>query len=94
MERTDNRFLPVLLIGAQAAVLWLRRAPRTALSVLLVLAGLWPAAMSVSGYAGPVLLPPGLSAVIVTVLARGVTTPAWAVIGAATAAAALAAAAA
>ncbi|WP_405675459.1 histidine kinase [Streptomyces sp. NBC_01511] len=31
-----------------------------ALGVLLVLAGLWPAAMAVSGYAGPVLLPPGL----------------------------------
>ena len=51
-----------LLATAQAlALLWLRRAPRSALGVLLALAALWPAAMSVSGYAGPVLLPPGLS---------------------------------
>jgi signal transduction histidine kinase len=51
-----------LLATAQAlALLWLRRAPRSALGVLLILAGLWPAAMSVSGYAGPVVLPPGLS---------------------------------
>ncbi|MFD8921517.1 histidine kinase [Streptomyces sp. NPDC059569] len=142
-----------LLATAQVlTLLWLRQAPRTALSVLLVLAGLWPAAMTVSGYAGPVLLPPGLSmiatcvalamlavssseagrgapsgevaegatalprratgvavrrravpvvaavvhtaAVIAAVLARDVTTPAWAVIGAATATTASAAAAA
>ncbi|MFD7219614.1 histidine kinase [Streptomyces sp. NPDC059892] len=51
-----------LLATAQVVtLLWLRQAPRTALSVLLVLAGLWPATMAVSGYAGPVLLPPGLS---------------------------------
>ncbi|MFJ9211728.1 histidine kinase [Streptomyces sp. NPDC102264] len=51
-----------LLATAQVlTLLWLRQAPRTALIVLLVLAGLWPAAMAVSGYAGPVLLPPGLS---------------------------------
>ncbi|RYJ25232.1 putative two-component system sensor kinase [Streptomyces sp. L-9-10] len=51
-----------LLATAQVlTLLWLRQAPRIALSVLLVLAGLWPAAMAVSGYAGPVLLPPGLS---------------------------------
>ncbi|MCL7377748.1 histidine kinase [Streptomyces sp. 35G-GA-8] len=52
-----------LLATAQVlTLLWLRQAPRTALGVLLVLAGLWPVAMSVSGYTGPVLLPPGLSA--------------------------------
>ncbi|MFD6993010.1 histidine kinase [Streptomyces sp. NPDC059943] len=51
-----------LLATAQVlTLLWLRQAPRIALGVLLVLAGLWPAAMEVSGYAGPVLLPPGLS---------------------------------
>ncbi|WP_326686941.1 histidine kinase [Streptomyces sp. NBC_01795] len=51
-----------LLATAQAlALLWLRRAPRSTLGVLLALAGLWPAAMAVSGYAGPVVLPPGLS---------------------------------
>ncbi|MEV7425798.1 histidine kinase [Streptomyces sp. NPDC091212] len=51
-----------LLAAAQVlALLWLRRVPRTALGVLLVLAGLWPVAMAMSGYAGPVLLPPGLS---------------------------------
>ncbi|MEV4969770.1 sensor histidine kinase [Streptomyces scopuliridis] len=57
-----------LLATAQVlTLLWLWRAPRTALSVLLVLAALWPAAMSVSGYAGPVLLPPGLSMLITCV---------------------------
>ncbi|MFE4368346.1 histidine kinase [Streptomyces sp. NPDC056835] len=140
-----------LLATAQVlTLLWLRQAPRTALIVLLALAGLWPAAMSASGYAGPVLLPPGLSmlatcvalamvaagasehglspahrpgpnrtvavprragslalprravpvvaavvhaaAVIAAVLARGVTSPAWAVVGAATPTAASAAA--
>ncbi|MFE7567345.1 histidine kinase [Streptomyces sp. NPDC057539] len=149
-----------LLATAQVlTLLWLRQAPRTAMGVLLVLAGLWPVAMSVSGYTGPVLLPPGLSAlatcvalamvaagasgsglsparrtrawpaarqpdpngtvtgprwagnvavprravpvvaaavhavaVIAAVLARGVTSPAWAVVGAAIAMAASAAA--
>ncbi|MDJ1131852.1 sensor histidine kinase [Streptomyces iconiensis] len=66
-----------LLATAQAlALLWLRRAPRTALSALLVLTGAWPAAMSVSEYTGPVLLPPGLSMLatcvaLTTVAARG-----------------------
>ncbi|WP_405823741.1 histidine kinase [Streptomyces sp. NBC_00838] len=51
-----------LLATAQVlTLLWLRQAPRIALGVLLALAGLWPAAMEVSGYTGPVLLPPGLS---------------------------------
>ncbi|MET9863554.1 histidine kinase [Streptomyces smyrnaeus] len=51
-----------LLAAAQGlALLWLRRAPRTALGTLLVLAALWPAAMAASGYAGPVLLPLALS---------------------------------
>ncbi|GAA2607960.1 histidine kinase [Streptomyces axinellae] len=57
-----------LLATAQAlALLWLRRAPRSALGVLLALAALWPAAMSASAYAGPVLLPPGLSMLVTCV---------------------------
>lgn len=61
-----------LLATAQVlTLLWLRQAPRTALGVLLVLAGLWPAAMEASGYAGPVLLPPGLS-VLATCVALAV----------------------
>ncbi|MEU6117349.1 histidine kinase [Streptomyces sp. NPDC047117] len=51
-----------LLAAAQAVtLLWLRRTPRAAWGVLLVLAGLWPAAMAVSGYAGPAVVPPALS---------------------------------
>ncbi|WP_223887087.1 sensor histidine kinase [Streptomyces viridosporus] len=51
-----------LLAAAQAvALLWLRRAPRTARAVLFGLAPLWPVAMAAGGYTGPVLLPPGLS---------------------------------
>ncbi|MFI1697786.1 histidine kinase [Streptomyces bobili] len=50
-----------LLAAAQAvALLWLRRAPRAAQCVLLGLAPLWPVAMAVGEYAGPVLLPPAL----------------------------------
>ncbi|MFF4257687.1 histidine kinase [Streptomyces sp. NPDC001663] len=51
-----------LLAAAQAvALLWLRRAPRTAYAALLGLAPLWPAAMAVGDYSGPVVLPPVLS---------------------------------
>jgi signal transduction histidine kinase len=51
-----------LLAAAQAvALLWLRRAPRTVQLVLLGLALLWPMAMEVGNYTGPVLLPPILS---------------------------------
>ncbi|MEU6256688.1 histidine kinase [Streptomyces sp. NPDC047043] len=51
-----------LLAAAQAvALLWLRRAPRTAYGALLGLALLWPAAMAVGDYSGPVVLPPALS---------------------------------
>ncbi|WP_340376484.1 histidine kinase [Streptomyces sp. SS7] len=51
-----------LLVAAQAvALLWLRRTPRLALAALLALAPLWPVAMSLGDYAGPVLLPPALS---------------------------------
>ncbi|UUU23692.1 sensor histidine kinase [Streptomyces sp. DSM 40750] len=51
-----------LLAAAQAvALLWLRRAPRTALGVLLGLAPLWPVAMTVGDYTGPAFLPPALS---------------------------------
>ncbi|WP_329036643.1 histidine kinase [Streptomyces sp. NBC_01725] len=61
-----------LLATAQVlTLLFLRQAPRTALGVLLVLAGLWPAAMEASGYAGPVLLPPALS-VLATCVALAV----------------------
>ncbi|MFI1925462.1 MULTISPECIES: histidine kinase [unclassified Streptomyces] len=51
-----------LLAAAQAvALLWLRRAPRTAQGVLLGLAPLWPVAMAAGDYTGPVVLPPVLS---------------------------------
>ncbi|MEV8316261.1 histidine kinase [Streptomyces sp. NPDC059900] len=51
-----------LLAAAQAvALLWLRRAPRTALGVLLALAPLWPVAMAAGDYTGPAVLPPALS---------------------------------
>ncbi|MGV9558678.1 histidine kinase [Streptomyces sp. NPDC003522] len=51
-----------LLAAAQAvALLWLRRTPRAALGVLLGLAPLWPVAMMVGRYTGPVLVPPVLS---------------------------------
>ncbi|MEU1181617.1 histidine kinase [Streptomyces sp. NPDC005820] len=52
-----------LLAAAQAvALLWLRRAPRPALAAVLALAPLWPVAMALGDYTGPVLLPPALSA--------------------------------
>ncbi|WP_221348578.1 histidine kinase [Streptomyces beigongshangae] len=51
-----------LLAAAQVvALLWLRRAPRTAQVVLSGLALLWPAAMAEGDYTGPVVLPPALS---------------------------------
>ncbi|MGW6923990.1 histidine kinase [Streptomyces sp. NPDC054950] len=51
-----------LLAAAQAvALLWLRRAPRTAQCVLLGLVPLWPVAMAAGDYTGPVVLPPVLS---------------------------------
>ncbi|MFC9287081.1 histidine kinase [Streptomyces sp. NPDC057052] len=51
-----------LLAAAQAvALLWLRRTPRAALGVLLGLALLWPVAMAVGAYTGPVVVPPLLS---------------------------------
>ncbi|MER7972672.1 histidine kinase, partial [Streptomyces sp. NPDC096080] len=54
-----------LLAAAQAVtLLWLRRAPRAAQAVLLALAALWPVAMAVTGYSGPVLLPPALGALV------------------------------
>jgi signal transduction histidine kinase len=50
-----------LLASAQAvALLWRRRAPRSAQGALLGLALLWPVAMAVGDYTGPVLLPPML----------------------------------
>ncbi|WP_420311440.1 histidine kinase [Streptomyces sp. YS-B37] len=53
-----------LLAAAQAVtLLWLRRTPRTAQLALLTLALLWPLAMRLGTYTGPVLLPPTLSMV-------------------------------
>lgn len=51
----------LLAIAQAVALLWLRRAPRTALGVLCGLALLWPVAMAAGTYGGPVLLPPALS---------------------------------
>ncbi|MFE9926394.1 hypothetical protein ACFYQA_33975 [Streptomyces sp. NPDC005774] len=51
-----------LLAAAQAvALLWLRRAPRAATGALIASAPLWPVAMAVGDYTGPVVLPPALS---------------------------------
>ncbi|GGX24126.1 sensor histidine kinase [Streptomyces lomondensis] len=51
-----------LLAAAQGvALLWLRRAPRAAFGALLGLALLWPPAMALGEYGGPVVLPPLLS---------------------------------
>ncbi|MFD4875955.1 histidine kinase [Streptomyces sp. NPDC058420] len=53
-----------LLAAAQAVtLLWLRRAPRTAQLTLLALALLWPLAIQLGNYTGPLLLPPTLSMV-------------------------------
>ncbi|MEU6765227.1 histidine kinase [Streptomyces sp. NPDC046853] len=53
-----------LLAAAQAvALMWLRRAPRTAFGALLGLAPLWPVAMAAGDYTGPAVLPPALSMV-------------------------------
>uniref|UniRef100_UPI000380393E sensor histidine kinase n=1 Tax=Streptomyces hokutonensis TaxID=1306990 RepID=UPI000380393E len=53
-----------LLAAAQAvALLWLRRARVIAQGALLGLALLWPVAMEVGNYTGPVWLPPTLSGV-------------------------------
>ncbi|MEU1517370.1 histidine kinase [Streptomyces sp. NPDC005811] len=63
-----------LLAAAQAvALLWLRRTPRLTLAALLVLAPLWPVAMALGDYTGPVLLPPALSmlATCAALAARG-----------------------
>ncbi|MFI6933784.1 histidine kinase [Streptomyces sp. NPDC050287] len=61
-SRVSAGLLFALLAAAQAvALLWLRRAPRTAYGVLLGLAPLWPVAMAVGDYTGPVVLPPALS---------------------------------
>ncbi|MER6790195.1 histidine kinase [Streptomyces sp. NPDC000658] len=54
-------FFALLAAGQAVALLWLRRAPRTAYGMLLGLASLWPVAMAVGNYGGPVLLPPALS---------------------------------
>ncbi|MGN5634599.1 histidine kinase [Streptomyces sp. AC154] len=51
----------LLAAGQAMALLWLRRAPRSAYGTLLGLALLWPVAMAEGDYSGPVLLPPALS---------------------------------
>jgi signal transduction histidine kinase len=64
-------FFALLAAGQAVALLWLRRAPRTAYGMLLGLALLWPVAMAVGNYGGPVLLPPALSLLATcTALAR------------------------
>ncbi|MGW6058688.1 sensor histidine kinase [Streptomyces sp. NPDC055189] len=65
-----------LLAAAQAvALLWLRRAPRTALGVLLALAPLWPVAMAAGDYTGSAVLPPALSMLATcAALAAGMST--------------------
>ncbi|MFF9034396.1 histidine kinase [Streptomyces sp. NPDC014892] len=68
-----------LLAAAQAlTLLWLPRAPRTALTLLLTLPLLWPLAMTTTHYTGPPLLPPTLSliatcAAVTTRTARHIT---------------------
>ncbi|MGX1953852.1 sensor histidine kinase [Streptomyces anulatus] len=54
-------FFALLAAGQSMTLLWLRRAPRTAYAMLLGLAMLWPVAMAVGDYGGPVLLPCVLS---------------------------------
>ncbi|HET6860659.1 MAG TPA: histidine kinase [Streptomyces sp.] len=54
-------FFALLAAGQAMALLWLRKAPRTAYGMLLGLALLWPVAMAVGNYSGPVLLPVALS---------------------------------
>ncbi|MBV1942606.1 histidine kinase [Streptomyces sp. BV286] len=54
-------FFALLATGQAVALLWLRKAPRTAFGMLLGLALLWPVAMEAGNYSGPVLLPPALS---------------------------------
>ncbi|MFJ6809983.1 histidine kinase [Streptomyces anulatus] len=54
-------FFALLVAGQAVALLWLRRAPRSAYGMLLGLALLWPVAMAVGNYSGPVLLPAALS---------------------------------
>ncbi|MFJ2817359.1 histidine kinase [Streptomyces sp. NPDC087294] len=61
--RVSAGVLFALLAAAQTvALLWLRRAPRTARIALLALAPLWPLAMAAGHYTGPVLLPVTLGA--------------------------------
>ncbi|MEJ1201587.1 MULTISPECIES: sensor histidine kinase [unclassified Streptomyces] len=60
--RVSAGVLFALLAAAQAvALLWLRRAPRTAQGALFGLALWWPVAMAAGDYTGPVVLPPALS---------------------------------
>ncbi|XQE82842.1 histidine kinase [Streptomyces microflavus] len=54
-------FFALLAAGQAMTLLWLRRAPRTAYAMLLGLALLWPMAMTVGNYGGPVLFPSTLS---------------------------------
>ncbi|KOT42610.1 histidine kinase [Streptomyces caelestis] len=65
----------LLAAGQALALLWRRRAPRTAQGLVFGLAPLWPVAMAAGAYTGWVLLPPLLSmaatcAVIASAAAR------------------------
>lgn len=61
-ERVSAGVLFALLAAAQAfALLWRRRAPVAILGIVLGLALLWPVAMAVGEYTGPVFLPLVLS---------------------------------
>ncbi|WP_326754592.1 histidine kinase [Streptomyces hirsutus] len=54
-------FFGPLAVAQAVALLWLRRSPRAARGALLALVPLWPVAMSVGHYTGPVLFPLALS---------------------------------
>lgn len=54
-------FFALLAAGQAMTLLWLRKTPRAAYTILLGLALLWPVAMTVGHYRGPVLLPCALS---------------------------------
>ncbi|MER6188644.1 sensor histidine kinase [Streptomyces cyaneofuscatus] len=60
-EVSAGVFFALLAAGQAMTLLWLRRAPRTAYAMLLGLALLWPVAMAVGNYRGPVFLPSALS---------------------------------
>lgn len=80
-ERVSAGVLFALLATVQAfALLWRRRAPVTTLGMVSGLALLWPVAMALGEYTGPVLLPPALSmaatcAAVASAAARSAAAP-------------------